>query len=249
MKYLIENCHCKADIRSKDNNTPLHMAATYGHLCLVKYFVDDLEVDANIPGLFNRTPLHLAACNGHLNVAKYYVESHQVLEFCISRSIGFTNDDWYTNLYFSSDTSLLFHAARNGHTNIFRYICNYCRIDPAMQHNYTDIQNVSNEDTLHYSRTYVDPLHEAAIKGDLDKVKYYIECKTWSPLLQDRHGNNVLHNAAQNGHLEVIKYFLSSRKDYSTLLIQNKLGMCSFQHKWASELKLYLFVLLHHVLT
>ena len=26
------------------------------------------------------------------------------------------------------------------------------------------------------------------------------------------------------------------------------LGMCSFQHKWASELQLYLFVLLHHVL-
>ena len=24
------------------------------------------------------------------------------------------------------------------------------------------------------------------------------------------------------------------------------LGMCSFQHKWASELQLYLFVLLHH---
>ena len=27
------------------------------------------------------------------------------------------------------------------------------------------------------------------------------------------------------------------------------LGMCSFQHKWASELHLYLFVLLHHVLS
>ena len=26
------------------------------------------------------------------------------------------------------------------------------------------------------------------------------------------------------------------------------LGMCSFQHKWASELRLYLFVLLHHVI-
>ena len=27
-----------------------------------------------------------------------------------------------------------------------------------------------------------------------------------------------------------------------------QLGMCSFQHKWASELQLYLFVLLHHVI-
>ena len=26
------------------------------------------------------------------------------------------------------------------------------------------------------------------------------------------------------------------------------LGMCSFQHSWASERQLYLFVLLHHVI-
>ena len=26
------------------------------------------------------------------------------------------------------------------------------------------------------------------------------------------------------------------------------LGMCSFQHKWASECQLYLFVLFHHVI-
>ena len=136
--------------------------------------------------------------------------------------LGFTNGDQYTNLYFSSNTSLLFHAARNGHTDIFKYICKFCRIDPAMQHNYKGIQNVSNEDTLHYIRTYVDPLHEAAIKGDLDKVKYYIESKNWSPLLQDRHGNNVLHNAAEKGQLEVIKY---TRKLYSTLLIRNKQGL------------------------
>ena len=225
VKYLIENCHCNADIRSEDNNTPLHIAAINGHLCLVKYFVDDLEVDVNTPGLSNLTPLHLATCNGQLNVVKYCVESHQVLDFCISRSKGFTNDDEYANLYFSSNTSLLFHAALNGHTDIFKYICNFCRIDPAMQHNYKGIQNVSNEDTLHYIRTYVDLLHEAAIKGDLDKVKYYIKSKNWSPLLQDRHGNNVLHNAAEKGHLEVIKYFLSSRKYYSTLLIRNKQGL------------------------
>ena len=29
---------------------------------------------------------------------------------------------------------------------------------------------------------------------------------------------------------------------------EQTLGMCSFQHKWASERQLYLFVLLHHVI-
>ena len=223
VKYLVENCHGNTDIRNKDNNNPLHIAALNGHLDLVKYFEEDLKIDVNTRDLFNKTPLHSATSEGHLNVVKYYVESHQLLDFCISRSKGFTGK--YGNLYFSSNNSLLFKAARNGHTDIFRYICNYCRIDPAMLHNYTDIQSVSNEDTLHYIRTYVDPLHEAAIKGDLDKVKYYIESNKWSPLLRDRHGNNILHNAAQNGHLRVIKYLLSSRKSFNKLLIQNKFGL------------------------
>ena len=223
VKYLVENCHCRTDIRTKLNNTPLDIAATNGHLELVKYFEEDLKVDVNTRELFNKTPLHSATSKGHLNVVKYYVESHQLLDFCVSRSTDFTGK--YGNLYFSSNNSLLFKAARNGHTDIFRYICNYCRIDPAMLHNYTNIQSVSNEDTLHYITTYVDPLHEATIKGDLDKVKYYIESNKWSPLLRDRHGNNILHNAAQNGHLRVIKYLLSSRKSFNKLLIRNKFGL------------------------
>ena len=239
VKYLIENCHCDPNIRSNDNNTPLHLAAANGHLGLVKYFIDDLKVDVNTCASGKQTPLHYASQNGHYNIVKYLiedclsdaniktdgnnVESHEVLDFCILHSENFT--DKYAKLYISSNNSLLFHAARNGHTDVFKYICNYCGIDPAMQHNYKVIQNVSNEDTLHYIRMYVDPLHEAAIKGDLDKVKNYIETKKWSPLLQDRHGNNILHNAGQNGHLDLIKYLLSSRKLCSKLLIRNKLGL------------------------
>ena len=52
-----------------------------------------------------------------------------------------------------------------------------------------------------------------------------IESNKWSPLLRDRHGNNILHNAAQNGHLRVIKYLLSSRKSFNKLLIPNKFGL------------------------
>ena len=195
VKYLVEKCHCNADIRNKENISPLHIAASKGHLDLVKYFVEILKM------------------------GPFY---HNFLDICIPRSDSLTNVFVY--YCFSSD-NLLFYAAKNGQTDIFKYICNYCRINPAMLYNFTNIQNVSNEDTLHYVRTYVDPLHEAAIKGDLDKVKYYIENKKWSPLLQDRHGNNVLHNAAQNGHLDLIKYLLSSIKLYSQLLIRNKLGI------------------------
>ena len=222
VKYFVEVLEVDVETRGIFKQTPLHYASQNGHYNIVKYLIENRCCDVNIKNEAQLTPLHLATSNGHLNVVKYYIEFHKVLDFCISHSEGFTDE--YANLYFFSNKSLLFHAARNGHTDIFRYICNYCRLDPELQHNYTDIQNVSNEDTLHSIRTYVDPLHEAAINGDLDKVKHYIESKKWSPLLQDRHGNNVLHKAAQYGHLEVIKYLLSSIKLYSKLLIRNKLG-------------------------
>ena len=39
-----------------------------------------------------------------------------------------------------------------------------------------------------------------------------------------------------------------ARPIMGTIFLVYILGMCSFQHKWASEHQLYLFVLLHHVL-
>ena len=39
-----------------------------------------------------------------------------------------------------------------------------------------------------------------------------------------------------------------ARPVMGTIFLVYLLGMCSFQHKWASECQLYLFVLLHHVI-
>ena len=52
----------------------------------------------------------------------------------------------------------------------------------------------------------VDPLHNAAITGDMELVRHYIETKKWCPNKLDQYGNNTLHNAAQHGQLEVVKY-------------------------------------------
>ena len=49
--------------------------------------------------------------------------------------------------------------------------------------------------------------------------------------------------------VEILDGRLSKRSvERVRYVINNILGMCSFQHKWASERQLYLFVLLHHVI-
>ena len=41
---------------------------------------------------------------------------------------------------------------------------------------------------------------------------------------------------------------LNRPESVSLASLARQLGLCSFQHKWASERQLYLFVLLHHVI-
>ena len=60
---------------------------------------------------------------------------------------------------------------------------------------------------------------------------------------------NVLH------HLSVPDTCRQEEEKYAEVTLgplftvnSTRLGMCSFQHKWASERRLYLFVLLHHVI-
>ena len=92
-----------------------------------------------------------------------------------------------------------------------RYVCTSCRIDPMLLKNFKDIEKLTNNTSiLDYFKIYIDPLHEAAITGDFQSLIFYIEDKKWSPLLQDRYGNNLLHNAAQYGQLKIVKYLVKN---------------------------------------
>ena len=80
-KYEIENLTVKYSKRNCGNNlknnnknprntwkeTPLHFAASKGHLKICKYIVDKVE-DKNPKCIKGRTPLHYAAIRGHLEV-------------------------------------------------------------------------------------------------------------------------------------------------------------------------------------
>lgn len=88
-----------------------------------------------------------------------------------------------------------------GHCTVFLFMINSHQEDSSISKN------------VQYIRNYVDPLHHAAITGDLESVRHCIEKKKWCPRKLDRHGNNALHNAAKHGQLEVVKYLTGLNKD------------------------------------
>jgi ankyrin repeat protein len=51
--------------------TPLHWAAYYGQLEVIKYFVEVRKCPVNIKNHHNQTPLQLARENGHTNIVEY----------------------------------------------------------------------------------------------------------------------------------------------------------------------------------
>ena len=70
MKFMVEELGAEPD---KEGWTPLHYAATKGHLDIVEYLISkEVDVDALNPG--DTTPLMLAARYGHIRVVKFLLD-------------------------------------------------------------------------------------------------------------------------------------------------------------------------------
>jgi ankyrin repeat protein len=71
VKYMVEEIGVEPD---KDGWTPLHYAATAGHLDIVEYLISkEVDIDAQSPS--NTTPLMMAARFGHIKVVKYLLDN------------------------------------------------------------------------------------------------------------------------------------------------------------------------------
>lgn len=56
----------------------------------------------------------------------------------------------------------------------------------------------------------------AAARGDIDKVKYFVEEKQFDPKESDYDGRTPLHLACEEGHIDVVKYLVSIGVDVNT---------------------------------
>ncbi|MGA9629764.1 MAG: ankyrin repeat domain-containing protein, partial [Candidatus Rickettsiella isopodorum] len=74
VKFFVE-AGARIDSKNLDGSTPLHLAAQYGYLNIVKYLLkkrSHLEIKDKIIG---NTPLHLAILYDHFDIVKYLFES------------------------------------------------------------------------------------------------------------------------------------------------------------------------------
>jgi len=80
VKYFWENndSQCKQELFRRDNDrrSCLHMAASQGHLNVVKYLVEKVEIEIDTVADRGKTPLHLACQNNHFDVVQYLLEQN-----------------------------------------------------------------------------------------------------------------------------------------------------------------------------
>ena len=116
IEILSKNYHCNIEERSHTKSSPLHVAAIYGHVEVMKCFINNFNFDPNIIGVYGRTVLYYACSNGHHEVMKYLIQECHC------------NPD----TRFEKDT-LLHIAAAHGHLDFVKYFVEDLNIDVDIQ--------------------------------------------------------------------------------------------------------------------
>ena len=201
--------------------TPLHCAALYGHLDIVKYLMESSYAKAMYSSFHDNTPLYCANEKGHFNVVKYLIEQ----KGC----------DPYTSIDKRGDT-LLHIAATFGHLEIVEYLICTTNLDllkiddhqdtplslAAMRGHVEVFRFLISQLKLKYNpRALCDELthsdgnklvHVAAEHGHLLIFKYLVEELKCDPYTSNDKGDKPIHCAAIHGHLNVVKYLVEEVK-------------------------------------
>ena len=119
VQYLIEVEHKNPNRRRNwglfdSGGTPLHTAAEFGHLDIVKYLIEECHCDLEAKDRYRNTPLHQAVRFGHLNIVKYLIED------CHCDPKEKNNNGW----------TPLFTASQEGHLEVVKYLIEECHCDP-----------------------------------------------------------------------------------------------------------------------
>ena len=146
-----------ADVGAMDGSwAPLHWAAYYGHLEVVKYLLSRDDVDADVRNNYDGyTPLVFAAQRGHLEVVKYLLSRDDVDADAQNNYFGHTplhwaasygrldvvkyllsHDDVDANARGNGGHTPLHSAARRGHLEVVKYLLSRDDVDADAQDNW-----------------------------------------------------------------------------------------------------------------
>ena len=77
LNVINSDLNCDPNIPGQYDRTPLHCAAEFGHLHIVKYLTDEQGCNPSCLDEHKNTPLHCASMEGHLDIVKFLtVEKH-----------------------------------------------------------------------------------------------------------------------------------------------------------------------------
>ena len=210
-KYIARKCGCINHVGDR-GVTAIHMAATAGHLEIVKFIIDNLQDENKNPGATDPeglTPLHLAALKGHFEVCKF------IINLLTNKNPRFT-DGW----------TPLHCVAMGGNIKIYKLMMeNLVDINPGNNHGITPLHTASYDGHLEIIKLIMSrlenknpeatngrtPLHIAAKSGNLKVVKLFVEHPKVQ-ILGDA-SYTLLHSAARYGNLALCKLLIENSKD------------------------------------
>lgn len=150
VKYLVENAHLDINKKGPFERTPLHWAAKYDFLDLIKYLIKQ-GADINAKDDIGYTPLHTAADYGNVPVVKYFVEETKA-------DVNAGNIQGNTPLHMAIICGSSTPDANQRKLDIIKCLVECKQI------------NINAKGLIGNT-----PLHEAAVSGTLNMIMYLVE--------------------------------------------------------------------------
>lgn len=223
VQYLLENYPNLL----KEEQTILHSAARYGKLDIVKYLVKKAEeIEKNEPGSFKEgfihrqcnygnTALHVAV-QGFEKVDKVTkrtakIASIEVVKYLLSKGAKIEARN-------SIGDTILHRSLVGEQYEIAKYLIEKgARINAENKYGDTALSSAVHKKNFNFVQYLVQKgakwdekaFLNAAIFGQVDIIKFFLEKNKFLKLALGRDGKNALILAAECGHLEAVKYLLS----------------------------------------